>query len=124
MVPDQVTRARTTGRRVRDAPDDRTAARSEDLHLRSYAHESAYDVAVEVITPDGDVAFEADYYLRPGDAESEVDALPAGEYEIRATLDNDRRETATCQIGADPDRTAVIEVGNGVLSLTQGLPPQ
>jgi hypothetical protein len=68
------------------------------------------------------VAFEADYHLQPGDADSEVDALPAGTYEIRATLDNETRKTATCRIGSDPDRTAVIEVGNGVLSVTEGLP--
>ena len=119
MAPNRTTRARTTGRH---APDSRAAARTEDLHLRSYAHEWAYDITVEVRTPDGDVAFAAEYYLRPGDAESEIDALPPGEYEIRATLDNDRRETATCRIGPEPDRTAVIEVGNGVLSLTEGLP--
>ena len=122
MVQNRTTRARTAGRDARDAPDSRTAARTEDLHLRSYAHEWAYDVAVEVCTPDGDVAFAAEYYLRPGDAESEIDALPPGEYEIRATLDNDRRETATCRIGPEPGRTAVLEVGNGVLSLTEGLP--
>jgi len=121
MAPNQTTRARSAGRRARDAPDNQ-AVRSEDLHVRSYAHEWAYDVAVEIVTPDGDVAFAADYYLQPGDADSEVDALPPGEYEIRATLDNDRRETATCRIGPEPDRTAVIEVGNGVLSLTEGLP--
>lgn len=122
MVQNRTTRARTAGRHARDGPDSRVAARTEDLHLRSYAHEWAYDVAVEVRTPDGDVAFAAEYYLQPGDAESEIDALPPGEYEIRATLDNDRRETATCRIGPEPDRTAVLEVGNGVLSLTEGLP--
>ena len=120
MAQKQTARDRPTGHRARD--DDRTAARSEDLHVRSHAHESAHDVAVEVVTPDGDAAFEADYSLLPGDAESEVDALPAGEYEVRATLDNDARETATCRIGPEPDRTAVVEFGNGVLSLTEGLP--
>jgi hypothetical protein len=120
MAQKQTVRARSTGHHARD--DDHTAARSEDLHVRSYAHEWAHDVTVEVLTPDGDVAFEADYYLLPGDAESEVDALPAGEYEVRATLDNDARETATCRIGPEPDRTAVVEFGNGVLSLTEGLP--
>jgi hypothetical protein len=121
MVPDQTTRARTAGRRAPDASDSH-AARSEDLHVRSYAHEWAYDVAVEVLTPDGDVAFEADYYLQPGDADSEVDELPPGEYEVRATLDNDKEATARCRIGPEPGRTAVIEVGNGLVSLTEGLP--
>lgn len=122
MLPDQTTHTRTVRNAAGDASDGRTTPRSEDLHLRSYAHEWAYDVAVEVRTLDGDVVFEADYYLRPGDAESELDTLPAGEYEVRATLDNDRRETVRCRIGDAPEQTAVIEVGNGVLSLTEGLP--
>lgn len=118
MMLDQAIRTRTTSG---DDSEGR-AARSEDLHLRSYAQEWAYDVELEVVTPDGEVAFAADYYLQPGDAESEVDVLPAGTYEIRATLDGDDREVATCRIGSTPDRTAVIEVGNGVVSLTEGLP--
>jgi hypothetical protein len=119
MVANDATHARASARRT---GADSRAARSEDVHVRSYAHEWAYDVSVEIATPDGDVAFAADYYLQPGDAESELDALPPGEYEIRATLDNDTRRTATCQVGPSPARTAVIEVGNGVLSLTEGLP--
>ena len=122
MAPEQVSRAPTAGRSTRNAADSRTEARSEALHVRSYAHERAHTVVVEAVTPDGDVAFETEYYLHPGDAESEVDALPTGRYEVRATLDGDKRETAICRIGADPGRTAVIEVGNGVLSLTEGLP--
>jgi hypothetical protein len=118
MVPNQATRVRAS---ARHAADSRTA-QTEDLHVRSYAHEWAYDVAVEVSTLDGDVVFDADYYLQPGDAESELDALPPGKYEIRATLDNETRETAQCRIGDAPEQTAVIEVGNGVLSLTEGLP--
>lgn len=120
MAPDQTTGARSSGRRT--ATSESNTARTEDLHVRSYAQEWACDVAVEVATPDGDVVFDADYYLQPGDAESELDALPPGEYEIRATLDNETRETAQCRISPSPHRTAVIEVGNGVLSLTEGLP--
>jgi hypothetical protein len=119
MVPDQTTRARSVGQQP--AADSQTA-RTEDIHVRSYAHEWAYDVTVEIATPDGDVVFDTDYYLQPGDAESELDALPPGEYEIRATLDNETRETAQCHISPSPHRTAVIEVGNGVLSVTEGLP--
>ena len=119
MVPDQTTRARSVGQHP--ATDGQTA-RSEDLHVRSYAHEWAYDVTVKIATPDGDVVFDTDYYLQPGDAESELDALPPGEYEIQATLDNETHETAQCHIGPSPHRTAVIEVGNGVLSVTEGLP--
>jgi hypothetical protein len=122
MAPNQTTRARSAGRRARDTLDSRPAARSEDLHVRSYAHEWSYDLHVAVVDADGHVAFEADYYLQPGDVESEMDELPPGEYEVRATLDNETRTTGRCRIGTAPDRTAVIEVGNGVLSLTEGLP--
>ncbi|MFC6871910.1 hypothetical protein [Halobellus marinus] len=106
--------------------DEATGARtvhvhSEDLHIRSYAHREAYDLRLEVATLDGDTVFQDSYYLQPGATESELDAVPAGEYEIRATLDRQRTETLRCRLGPEPDRTVLIEVGNGILSLTEGL---
>ncbi|WP_049987931.1 hypothetical protein [Halobellus rufus] len=102
-------------------PTPRTApAHAEELHVRSYAHEWSYDLEVEVSTPDGDVVFETQYYLRPGRAASELGAIEPGEYDVRAVLDGDREAVRRCRIDRTPEGTAVVEVGNGVLSLTQG----
>ena len=120
MTPDRTTYAQAAERRC-DDPDDR-AAWTEDVYVRSYAHMQAYDIELEIVTLDDEVIFKAEYSLPPGDVKSELDALAPGKYEVRVTLDNERRETVQCRIGSTPERTAVIEVGNGVLSLTQGLP--
>ena len=94
---------------------------SEDLHVRNYDHRWGYDLAVEVVEPDGTTVFEERYYLQPGQVESELGVLEEGEYELRATLDNLQEASRTCRVDAAPEHTAVIEVGNGALSLTEGL---
>lgn len=121
MVPDRVTETRPPSASD-PVPNDRdVSTRSEDLHVRSYAHQVGYDIAIEVVDGDGSVAFREQYYLQPGATKSEVDAVIDGEYEVRAVLDGDRETTRRCRIGSDPAETAVVEVGNGILSLTEGL---
>lgn len=94
---------------------------SEDLHVRNYDHRWGYDLTVEVREPDGTMVFEKRYYLQPGQVESELGVLAEGEYEFRATLDNLQEEQLRCRVDPAPEHTAVIEVGNGALSLTEGL---
>lgn len=106
--------------------DSRSAERpdvigSEQVHVRNHDHQWGYDLTLEILDADGEPVFEEWYYLLPGQVENEFDALPAGEYEIRATLDNLEEETLHCRIDADLAHTVVIEMGNGVHSLTQGL---
>ena len=103
-------------------PRPRDRVRTEDIHIRSYDHRWSYDLDVEVRTGSGDRVFEERYCVAPGQTTGELDTLPSGEYEITVTVDNDRYERVQCRIGASPDHTAVIEVGNGVLSVTEGLP--
>lgn len=136
MSPQQTTRRRVTDERSGTAvpspqveaeadPDGDEAARrtlnSEDVHVRSYAHRETYELELEVIGADGEVALAETYALAPGAVKSEVNALPAGTYEVRATLDDDRSETRSCRVDDSPAGTILIEVGNGVLSLTEGL---
>ncbi|WP_435185014.1 hypothetical protein [Halobellus sp. EA9] len=101
--------------------DDPRTLNSEDVHVRSYAHETTYELDLEVRAPDGDVAFETTYALEPGALRSEINALPTGAYEVRATLGDERSRTLRCLIDDSPDGTVLVEVGNGVLSLTEGL---
>lgn len=96
------------------------AAGREHIHVRNHDHQWGYDLSIEVVDPAGDVRFEKRYYLLPGQVETELDVLPAGEYELRATLDNLHRDVLRCRIDDDPANTAVIEFGNGALSLTHG----
>ncbi|MFB6174301.1 MAG: hypothetical protein ABEI39_06635 [Halobacteriales archaeon] len=118
MQPRQDAR-RDSPRRHGETPAAEVAR--EAIHLRSYDHQWAYDLDVEVVTEDGESAFRERYYLLPGRAESESLALPDGEYEVRVTLDNAREERLNCRIDSTPEGTAVVEVGNGALGLTEGL---
>lgn len=94
---------------------------SEDLLVRSYDHRQAYDVDVEVRHEDGALAFHERYYLQPGATVSETNRLPGGCYQVRVTLDNRQERVLLSRIDDAPEHTAVVEVGNGALSLTDGL---
>lgn len=123
MRSDQrASRHRSAGQSGAEMADTRDPTpRSEDLLVRSYDHQWAYDVEIEVVADDGDTAFRERYHLLPGHTESETGVLPDGEYEVRVTLDNGDRHRLDCRIDSAPEHTAVVEVGNGALSLVEGL---
>lgn len=113
---------------VHDSPDDSldqptpqvSTAASEDIHLRNYDVERAYRVSITV--EDGDESvFEETYWLPPGAFLSEVNEVDPGEYGVRVTLDNGRSVTRTCQVDSDHDHTVLVELGNGIVSVTQGV---
>lgn len=97
----------------------RQAVRSEELHIRNFDVRRAYDLTVRFRRGDN-VVFSERYYLTPGKTVTEIDRIWPGEYEVVVELDAQRRETATCQVGPTPDETALIEVGNGTISVTEG----
>ncbi|MDZ7701530.1 MAG: hypothetical protein U5J98_05380 [Halobacteriales archaeon] len=94
---------------------------TEHVHIRNHDYQWGYDLTLEIVDADGHAVFEDRYYLQPGQIESELDALPPGEYEVRATLDNLQEASLECRIGPSPEETVVVELGNGILSLTAGL---
>lgn len=98
----------------------RSAVRSEEIHIRNFDDTRSYDLTLTVRL-DGESALSDTYYLTPGRRISEIDRLPAGIYDITAELDNRQRETVRCEIGSTTRRTALVEVGNGIVSVTQGL---
>lgn len=95
--------------------------RSEGLHIRNYDRDWSYDLSIEIIDSDGEVSINERYYLQPMEVKSIVDIVPDGTHEVRATLDDSVEDTLQCRIDSSPENTAVIEIGNGTLSLTQGL---
>lgn len=104
-----------------DSGTKRGVLESETLHIRSYDLQWSYDLDVEIMTTDGETVFEERYYLLPGHTESEANLLPDGDYKLRVTLDNRHQETLECRLDSTPEHTAVIEIGNGALALTEGL---
>jgi hypothetical protein len=105
----------------RTDPSRASSEAAEEIYIRNYDHQWGYDLDLVVTTPDGDVVFRKRYYLQPGQTVSEHDPLPSADYEFHVTLDNSQEESRQCRVDSSLDHTAVIEVGNGVLSVTEGL---
>jgi len=100
---------------------DSIADRSEDVLIRNYDHRRGYDLHLTVVTYPGNTTFQKRYYLPPGEVVSECDLLPSVDCEITVTLDDAEETSGHCRIDSSPEYTAVIEIGNGTLSLTEGL---
>jgi hypothetical protein len=95
------------------------APRSEEIHIRNFDVRRSYDLTVRIYDS-GDLAFASRYHLTPGKTESEAGRLQPGEYEVVVELDGRRQARERCRIDATPDRTALVELGNGTVSITQG----
>ncbi|WP_436933886.1 hypothetical protein [Halovenus marina] len=102
------------------ARQEPTAVASADLFIRNFDTTRTNHLTVRVRDGDG-IVFASRYALTPGKTECEVDRLGPGEYDVIVELDSQRRERATCRIGPGPEKTALVEIGNGTVSVTQGL---
>lgn len=122
MRPNQVDGGSETAERRGDSQVVRRpqAVGSEHLHIRSYDYQWAYDLDIEITDDSGTVVFEDRHYLQPGHSRSLTGVLTAGTYDVTVTLDNTLRRRLRCRIDDSIENTAVIEVGNGTVSLTTG----
>lgn len=109
----------TTDSSERETPSA-VERRTEEIHIRNFDFSRTYDLTVEVYDADG-LVFASRYYLTPGKTVSERGRLPPGEYEIRVELDGRRERRLHCEIDDTPDKTALVEIGNGTVSVTEGL---
>jgi hypothetical protein len=108
--------------------------RCEQLHLRNYDESRRYRLAVSVSQPDGGPEYSATYELDPGDLASELEIVPRGRYKVHVsgsfrpagrdchhgTTGRDE-ETASCNVGDRPQQTVLIECGNGIITVSEGL---
>ena len=120
----QTETSRTDERFGRDSDESASndwAARSEDIHVRN--HDIAERHSVELVVRDdrGRRVFQNRYYLAPGQTESECDVLGTGSYVVEVHCDGVRRQQRECQVGDRPAQTALIELGNGLVSVTEGV---
>jgi len=99
---------------------DSTSTDVEEVHIRNYDTRKAHSLWIRVVE-DGDVAFERTYRLRPGETESELDGLAEGTYDVEVELDGLRRRVGRCRIGEGSDRAVLIEIGNGTVTVSEGV---
>lgn len=115
-----------------DAETVRT--RCEQLHLRNYDERRRYRLSVSVSRPEGGPEHESTYELGPGAVSSELEIVPPGRYEVAVsaafrpapeehpggTAGTDE-ETANCNVGDRAPQTVVVECGNGIVAVSEGL---
>jgi hypothetical protein len=94
---------------------------SEDIHIRNYDTNDPHRIKVALRDKNGQQVFENKYVVRPQGIKSVSDAFKPGTYVISVQCDDIHEEQLEIDIGTQPEKTAVIELGNGILSITQGL---
>lgn len=100
---------------------DPAGVRSEDIFVRNYDPYWGYDLSIVVRDADGQPVFQREYFFRPGQIESVHGRLDPGAYEVTVELDGRREKTVSCRVGPDTAETIHVEIGNGLVSVTEGL---
>ncbi|MFA9516628.1 hypothetical protein ACERIT_05340 [Halopenitus sp. H-Gu1] len=93
----------------------------ESLVLRNYDGTEANEVTIRLVDSDESVTFDGTYALRPGSSKSIHVRLDRGVYVVEACLNGGKTDRAECLIGSGPDETALVEVGNGLVSVVEGV---
>jgi hypothetical protein len=93
----------------------------ESLVLRNYDGEDSHELVVRFRDADGELAFERTYELGPDEVVATRTRLPRGVYGVTVRRADGAAATRECLIGSGPAETAVVETGNGILSLVEGL---
>lgn len=105
------------------AQSDSPSAFGDDVdavHVRNYDHAAGHSVRLTVVDDDGRVRLTERCYLAPGQSRRVTGAIEAGAYRLGVQVDGVDRATSRCRLDGSPARTAVVELGNGVVSVTEG----
>jgi hypothetical protein len=92
----------------------------ETLVLRNYDGTATHEVTVRFHDATGELAFERAYTLSPGSVLSVTTRLERGVYRVEARVDGGQPSTLECLVGSGPDETALVEIGNGLLCVSEG----
>lgn len=111
----------TPALRTRDpsTDDEQPYVSDESLVLRSYDGDETRTVTVRLLAGD-DVVSERTYALPPLSVVSVPLRLDRAVYRVDARLDAAHDDSAECLIGSAPTETAFVEVGNGLVCVSEG----
>ncbi len=98
-----------------------SAPRSERIVLRNYDHEFSYEVSVTVTAESGQIIYNKQHYLLPQEYDRILHGFPEDRYRMEASYENQRKALEGVQLDENHENSALIEIGNGTLSLTRGL---
>jgi hypothetical protein len=108
--------------------------RSEQLHLRNYDEDRVYRLTVSLSRSDQLPDHEETYELAPGDVISELEIVPPGRYDVTVsgsfrpvingpndgTVGRDS-DSLECNVGDRLARTILVECGNGLVAVSEGV---
>jgi hypothetical protein len=91
------------------------------LTIRNYDNHISHEVMVRFYDAADNVAFKGSYTLSSLDVVSVSQRLDRAVYRVDVEVDGETTVEAECLIGSGPNETALVEVGNGLLSVTEGV---
>lgn len=98
---------------IRQRPD----VRSSEVVIRNHDHNRSYTVTVDVERLDAPAET---HDIGPGTVRC-LSVGPHSAVQVEARIATGASDTAQCELGSQPDETALIEVGNGLISVTNGV---
>ncbi|SDF22656.1 hypothetical protein [Halorientalis regularis] len=101
--------------------DERLLVSDETLVLRNYDSETTHEVTVEFHNADDEIAFQRTCTLTPQAVTSIRTRLPRAVYRVDVRIDGADSASADCLVGSAPSETALVEVGNGLVSVAEGV---
>jgi hypothetical protein len=119
MLPDSPLQRRSEA--AESVGDERLLVSDESIVLRNYDSETTHEVAVELRNADDEIAFQHTYTLTPQTVTSIQTRLPRAVYRVEVRVDGADSSSADCLVGSGPSETALAEVGNGLVSVAEGV---
>lgn len=89
--------------------------------LRNYDHKHAHELSVAMYNSSGAIVYDETLAIKPLDTVTVRPVITPDTYRVTVKSDGERAASERCLIGSPGGEAALIEVGNGVISLTDGL---
>lgn len=102
-----------------DRPDRLTPG-SGSLSFRNYDAATVNTLSVRLVDSRDEVVVDRSVSLEPSETVSVRLPVDRATYRVEVTLESAASDSAECLIGDTPEERAVIECGNGVVTVTAG----
>jgi hypothetical protein len=93
---------------------------AETLVIRNYDHTEGRRITVRFTDTDLDGVIERTLAVGPLKTVSVRTSLERGEYQIEAETERGASDCAVCAIGERTNECGLIEIGNGIVSISDG----
>jgi hypothetical protein len=101
-------------------PSDRTPLGTESISIRNYDTAVVHEPTITVIDASGTIVFDRPVPVDPLKTVSIQTQLNRGVHDVTVTAEYASSTSAECLLGDAPSECAVIEFGNGTVTVTDG----